>query len=187
MRFAPDFVIESDRLLIFAVSIAEYDKLSVDRSDPTLWVDRGVHNSWRHLLDSPGPLVHRIPRIEKDPSLVPYLLRMAVLKSTREIIGSAGFHDGPDENGMIEIGLEIVEAYREQGLAQELLTAMWDWVVHEPRVKTLRYTVSPDNFPSQAIIKKFGFAYCGQQIDEEDGPEDIYEMSADTYRRLKAG
>jgi RimJ/RimL family protein N-acetyltransferase len=58
--------------------------------------------------------------------------------------------------------------------------------VHEPRVKTLRYTVSPENFPSQAIIKKFGFAYCGQQIDEEDGPEDIYEMSADTYRRLKS-
>ncbi|MCX6453150.1 MAG: hypothetical protein NT174_08820, partial [Actinobacteria bacterium] len=61
MRFTPDFVIESDRLLIFAVSIAEYDKLSVERSDPTLWVDRGVHNSGRHLLDSPGPLVHRIP------------------------------------------------------------------------------------------------------------------------------
>jgi hypothetical protein len=28
---------------------------------------------------------------------------------------------------------------------------------------------------SQHIIKKLGFDYKGQQIDEEDGPEDIYE------------
>jgi len=58
--------------------------------------------------------------------------------------------------------------------------------VHDARVKTLRYTVSPENAPSQAIIKKFGFAHCGQQMDDEDGPEDIYEMSADDFRALRA-
>jgi RimJ/RimL family protein N-acetyltransferase len=45
-------------------------------------------------------------------------------------------------------------------------------------VKTLRYTVSPDNLASIAVINYFGFEYKGQQIDEEDGPENIYEMSA---------
>ena len=87
---------------------------------------------------------------------------------------------------MIEIGLEIVGEHQGQGLAQELVAAMWDWVVHDARVKTLRYTVSPENAPSQAIIKKFGFAHCGQQMDDEDGPEDIYEMSADDFRALRA-
>jgi len=186
MRFADDFVIESERLLIFAVDIAEYEKLAIDRSNPTLWVDRGFSNPYGHLVDEPGPLRHRIPRIAKDPSLVPFLLRMAVLKSTMEIVGSAGFHDGPDESGMIEIGLEIVGEHQGQGLAQELVAAMWDWVVHDARVNTLRYTVSPENAPSQAIIKKFGFAHCGQQMDDEDGPEDIYEMSADDFRALRA-
>jgi len=28
------------------------------------------------------------------------------------------------------------------------------------------------------LIEKFGFTHVGQQIDEQDGPEDIYEMSA---------
>jgi hypothetical protein len=31
------------------------------------------------------------------------------------------------------------------------------------------------------IIEGFGFNYLGQQIDEEDGPENIYEMSVDQF------
>jgi len=54
---------------------------------------------------------------------------------------------------------------------------MWSWVIKEPGVKILRYTVSPDNHPSVHLIEKFGFTHVGQQIDEQDGPEDIYEMS----------
>ncbi|OIQ74264.1 hypothetical protein GALL_440870 [mine drainage metagenome] len=83
---------------------------------------------------------------------------------------------------MIEIGISIEPAFRGQGYAQEALRGMWDWVVRDPQVKTLRYTVTPENAPSQAIIGKFGFSFLGQQIDDEDGPEDIFEMDVDEYR-----
>jgi RimJ/RimL family protein N-acetyltransferase len=59
---------------------------------------------------------------------------------------------------------------------------MWGWVVNSPQVKTLRYTVSPDNLISQHIIKKLGFNLVGEQIDEEDGLEEIYEMLSDSYQ-----
>jgi L-amino acid N-acyltransferase YncA len=55
---------------------------------------------------------------------------------------------------------------------------MWRWVIAQPGVKTLRYTVSPENAASIHLVNKFGFTHMGQQIDEIDGPEDIYEMSA---------
>ena len=84
---------------------------------------------------------------------------------------------------MIEVGMGIEPAFRGQGFAQELVLGMWGWVIDQPDVKILRYTVSPDNAPSQAIIKKFGFHFQGQQIDDEDGPEDIYEMSVEEFRR----
>jgi hypothetical protein len=32
-------------------------------------------------------------------------------------------------------------------------------------------------------VNSFGFDYVGQQEDEENGPESIYEMSADDYRK----
>jgi hypothetical protein len=41
--------------------------------------------------------------------------------------------------------------------------------------------VAPDNLPSQAIIAKFGGESRGQQIDDEDGPEDIYEITAEDF------
>jgi RimJ/RimL family protein N-acetyltransferase len=50
-------------------------------------------------------------------------------------------------------------------------------------VKTLRYTVSPDNLPSIAVINYFGFEYKDQQIDDIDGPENIYEMSTKEFQK----
>ncbi|MEI6217090.1 MAG: GNAT family N-acetyltransferase [Actinomycetes bacterium] len=177
-----DLLIRTPRLDLHTVTPRDYELLAVDRADSKLWQGRGFSNPYGHLVDDPGPLPFRIPRIKKDPTLAKYLLRMAVYRPTNEIIGSAGFHDAPDSEGMIEIGLGLVPEFRGRGLAQELLHGMWGWVVDDPKVKVLRYTVSPENAPSQAIIKKFGFTYRGQQIDEEDGPEDIFEMSANQYR-----
>lgn len=175
--------IRTARLDLHAVLPSEYAILAVDREDPRLWVDRGFSNPHRHLVEDSGPLPFRIPRIEANPDAAPYLLRMAVLRAEGAIVGSAGFHDLPDDAGMIEIGLGIEPGFRGRGLAQELLHGMWGWVIDQPGVVTLRYTVSPDNAPSQAIIRKLGFTYCGQQLDEIDGPEDIFELPADEYRR----
>lgn len=174
--------IETERLFLHAVLPAEYELLAVDREDPRLWQDRGFSNPHGHLIQDAGPLPHRIPRIRKNPELAPYLLRLAVLKESQAIIGSAGFHMEPDHHGMIEIGLGVVEPFRGQGLAQEILHGMWRWVIDQPRVLTLRYTVSATNAPSVAMIKKFKFHYVGQQIDQDDGPEDIYEMKVAEYR-----
>ena len=79
---------------------------------------------------------------------------------------------------MIEIGLGIESDYQNQGFAKEALLGMWRWAVTFPEVRRLRYTVSPENGSSISVIKYFGFEFKGQQIDEKDGPEDIYEMSA---------
>jgi RimJ/RimL family protein N-acetyltransferase len=178
-----DLLISTRRLDLHTVLPEEYRILQHDRADPRLWSDRGFANPLGHLVDDPGPLPYRIPRVEEDPDAAPYLLRLAVLRERAIVIGSAGFHARPDADGMIEIGLGIAPEERGRGFAQEVLRGMWGWVVAKPEVRTLRYTVSPDNAPSQAIIRTFGFDHVGQQLDEIDGPEDIYELSAEEYRR----
>jgi [ribosomal protein S5]-alanine N-acetyltransferase len=37
-------------------------------------------------------------------------------------------------------------------------------------------SVSPENDPSLAIVRKLGFVRTGEQIDEEDGLEHIFEL-----------
>lgn len=177
-----DLVLHTRRLDLCTVLPSECLLLAVDRADPRLWVDRGFANPHRHLVDDPGPLPFRLPRIAADPAAAPYLLRMAVLREERAIIGSAGFHLLPDSAGMIEIGLGVEEPFRGQGLAQEMLHGMWRWVIDQPGVTTLRYTVARDNAPSQAIIRAIGGEHMGVQVDEIDGPEDIFEVSAGDYR-----
>ncbi|MFM7147352.1 MAG: GNAT family N-acetyltransferase [Actinomycetales bacterium] len=174
--------LRTPRLDLYAVLPQEYELLAVDLGDPRLWADRGFTNPLRYLVDDPGPLPHRIARIRNRPEAAPYLLRLAVLRESRIIIGSAGFHDLPDADGMIEIGLGVEPAYRGQGYAQELLHGMWSWVIDQPGVTTLRYTVSPENAVSQAIIRKLQFERVGQQWDDEDGVEDIFQMTSTEYR-----
>jgi ribosomal-protein-alanine N-acetyltransferase len=182
-RFAGIPAISTARLQLQAVLPREYEILAFDRSDPALWIDRGFTNPHGYLHADPGPLPYRLPQIREHPERAAYLLRMAVHRESATIIGSAGFHGLPDVNGMIEIGVEIVPQWRGQGFAQEVLHGMWGWVLDQPNVRVLRYTVSPDNRPSQSIIRKFGFQFKGQQLDPKDGPEDIFEMDAVEYRR----
>lgn len=169
-------------MLLYTVLPSEYEVLAIDQADSNLWLDRGFSDPDKYFLNNPNPIKYRLPRVRQNPEYAKYLLRAAVLKDNPIIIASAGFHDAPDSNGMIEIGFGVDKKYQGRGFGQELLHGMWSWVVNDPQVKTLRYTVSPDNLISQHIIKKFGFEFKGQQIDEEDGPEDIYELSASDYK-----
>ena len=58
---------------------------------------------------------------------------------------------------------------------------MWKAISSRPDVKSLRYTVSPENEASMHIIKKLGFEQIGEQIDDEDGLELIFEMPMSAY------
>ncbi len=181
-------LIETPRLELHTVQPHDYDLILQQSDHPDLWVDRGFTNPYRHLVDDPGPLPFRIPRVKADPEAAPLLLRMAVRRADRVVVGSIGFHDRPDADGMIEVGLTVVEEYRRQGLATEMLRGMWAWVIDQPGVRILRYSVAPDNVASQHIIKGFGFGFVFQQQDEIDGPEDVFEMPAQEYRsRYLAG
>lgn len=163
--------------------------LHEDPDNPTLLTDRDFTNPHNELThEHSGPLRWRVPQVKADPTTNTWFVRWIVLRETKEIVGSISFHAPPDEVGMIEIGFGISELCRNQGFGKEALLGMWGWVIDQPGVTTLRYTVSATNGPSMSIINALGFAHIGQQIDEEYGPEEIYEMSGAEFRlRLKDG
>jgi ribosomal-protein-alanine N-acetyltransferase len=158
-----------------------------EKSDLGAISGRIFTNPYRVLVDDSGPLGWRVPQVKADPSTNKWFVRFIVLKQSLEIIGSTSFHGVPDENGMMEIGIGLDEKFWGKGYAKEALFGMWRWVVTQPGVSMLRYTVSPTNIASVKIIQGFGFTHIGQQIDEEDGPEDIYEMSVQDFKEKFAG
>lgn len=128
------------------------------------------------------PRVNRVADVREHPKHIRWYYRIMVDRARKQAVGSISFHAPPDATGMVEIGLGVAEAERGKGYAAEALAAMWDWACTQSAVKTLRYTVSPDNAASIALIAKFGFPLVGQQVDDEDGIELIFELSADEYR-----
>jgi RimJ/RimL family protein N-acetyltransferase len=179
-----DNPIHTKDLSLYTVFASEYELLEADYAHPKLWLDRGFSDPYKYFLNNRNPIPYRINQVRKNPESAKYLLRVAVLKQNMVVVGSAGFHKLPDENGMIEIGFGVDPAFQYKGFGKQILRGMWGWVANEPRVKILRYTVSPENLVSQHIIKKLGFHLVGEQMDEEDGLEQIYELSAEKYQSL---
>jgi RimJ/RimL family protein N-acetyltransferase len=124
-------------------------------------------------------LQFRISDLEVDPTAQPWLGRAIVLTEvdgTRRIIGSAGFHAPPDANGRVEIGYRVEPGHRRQGVATEVVRALFDWAAREHGVRKFRASVSPDNVASLAIIGRLGFRQTGVQIDDVDGEELVFEL-----------
>lgn len=177
-------VIDTPRLQLHHINVAELISLFESPEDQWIYEGKGFTNPHRELINSSGPLAWRVPQVKVEPQLNKWFVRWMVLKESREIIGSTSFHGAPNEDGMIEIGLGVCSQFQRQGFAYEALAGMWGWVCTQESVKTLRYTVAASNIASIALVNKFGFAHIGQQMDEEDGPEEIYELSAEKFREL---
>lgn len=90
-------------------------------------------------------------------------------------VGLAGFHAAPDAAGMVEVGYRIDYEFRRRGYARRALEILL-FVAHQhPDVKTVRATISPDNAASLALIGSYPFVENGEQWDDEDGREIIFE------------
>jgi RimJ/RimL family protein N-acetyltransferase len=174
-------VILTSRLELHHIPAQGIINLLEKKDDGAAIAGRSFLNPHNVLVDSSGPLAWRVPQVKVDPSCNKWFVRFIVLQESREVIGSTSFHGVPDENGMIEIGLGVEEPFRNQGFAKEALLGMWRWVSAQTGVRKLRYTVSPENLASIAVIDYFGFVYKGQQIDDIDGPENIYEMGTEEF------
>jgi [ribosomal protein S5]-alanine N-acetyltransferase len=143
------------------------------------------------LLDArvPGDLIApeadffrlRLGQMKQDPSLQEWLVRAIVLRESREAVGHAGFHGKPGTNGKqdpeaVELGYTIYEPYRGRGFATETAAALIQWARDEHRVRRFIVSIAPDNAPSLAIARKLGFVQTGEQWDDEDGLELVFEL-----------
>lgn len=117
----------------------------------------------------------RSRQVDADPAAVAWVTGVVWDPEIRTAVGRAGFHGPPDDAGMVEIGYAIDPAYRRRGYARAALTFLLDRADREPDVTTVRASISPDNVGSHAVIAGFGFIPVGEQWDDEDGLEAVYE------------
>jgi len=118
----------------------------------------------------------RHDQIGRDPAAADWVARAAIMDG--EVVGHVGFHGPPDDDGMVEVAYSVDPELRRRGHARRLLAAALDWVAGVPAARTVRASISPDNPASLAVLRPFGFAPVGEQWDDEDGLELLFERPA---------
>jgi [ribosomal protein S5]-alanine N-acetyltransferase len=120
----------------------------------------------------------RLDQIGADPESGRWIARAAVAEPEGVVVGHAGFHGPPDSAGMVEVAYSVDPAHRRRGYATAMLRELLRRAADEPGVTTVRATISPDNAGSLATVAGFGFVRNGEQWDEEDGLELIFDRPA---------
>ena len=140
-----------------------------------------VPEGWPDAHDD-GFLRGRRAKIEADPSLAQWVRGVVVPGSApvRALAGHVGFHgppgvNGPGAAGALEVGYTIFEAYRGRGFATEAVEALVAWAGREHGVRNFFASIAPANAPSLAVVARLGFTRCGEQWDDEDGLELVFE------------
>jgi RimJ/RimL family protein N-acetyltransferase len=128
-----------------------------------------------------GVWQRRRKQVERDPASATWVTGVIWDERHHVAVGRAGYHGPPDPSGMVEIGYAVDPAYRRRGYARAALEALLQRAAREPQVRTVRVAISPDNVASYQLASQYGFTKVGEQWDDEDGLEIIYE--ADAQRR----
>jgi RimJ/RimL family protein N-acetyltransferase len=118
----------------------------------------------------------RATQVLETPADLPWVTGVLVDDTSGAVVGGAGFHGAPDADGMVEVGYGTDPDHRRRGYARAALLLMVERAQEDPAVRVLRATVSPDNTASLGLVAQLPFVEVGEQWDDEDGLETIFEL-----------
>jgi RimJ/RimL family protein N-acetyltransferase len=122
----------------------------------------------------------RSEQCAKDPDAAAWVTGIVWDEENSFAAGAAGFHGPPDADGTVEIGYRVDPALRRRGYAGAALEALLMRAATEPDVRRVRLSIRPGNVPSERLAQRYGFDRIGEQWDDEDGLEYVYERAART-------
>jgi ribosomal-protein-alanine N-acetyltransferase len=174
--------IRSQRLELVSISPDFIEALLAERRrDAEAEATLTLPDGWPGSHDG-GFLRFRLRQMREEPEIQEWFVYAVVLPDgERPMIGHAGFHGPPGVNAIkapdaVEVGYSIFEPYRRRGYATEVVHALIDWASHEHGIRRFIASISPENVPSLALVRRLGFKHTGQHWDEEDGEELEFEL-----------
>ncbi|MDP9467666.1 MAG: GNAT family N-acetyltransferase [Chloroflexota bacterium] len=173
-----ELVIRSERLELPLLSLDQLDRLAAS-AGASLATELQATLSPDWLDQVRGLAARRAQQLRLHPEDGPWLLRPILRGApdgSRAAIGYLNFHAGPDEEGMVEVGYSLLREARGHGYAIEAVRAAFAWATRIHGIHRFRASVAPDNQRSLNLIGKLGFRQTGDQWDDEDGLELVFEL-----------
>jgi RimJ/RimL family protein N-acetyltransferase len=83
------------------------------------------------------------------------------------LIGNAGFKGPPNDDGMVEIGYAVLDAFQSKGFATEATQALFEWAAKQPGVKSVIAETFPHLSASIRVMEKCGMTLLGPGSEPE--------------------
>lgn len=153
-------------------ALAAGDLAGANAASPVPLSDYFAGPEWRSVWKM------RSEQVRQDPGSAAWVTGVIWDAAAQLAVGRAGYHGPPDPAGMVEIGYAVDPDHRRRGYARAALESLLRRAVDNPAVLTCRVSIRPDNTVSSDLASQYGFTAVGQQWDDEDGWEIIYEVNA---------
>jgi [ribosomal protein S5]-alanine N-acetyltransferase len=147
-------ILETQRLKLLPFTLELTKATLAERARLTEMLGVAIPDAWPGA-DMLEALPHFIEAMEKDPLGLVWD-GIIIHKADQIAIGGIGFHGGPDEAGMVEIGYNIIPAYEGQGYATEMTRRVIDWAFHTPGIQVITAECLDDNIGSIRVLEKVG-------------------------------
>jgi len=145
--------LETERLLLRRMSVDDVDFYFRQFSDPDI-VELTTFDAPKDLEGARDELhEYCLDNFVNDTGI-----RWGITeKGSPDLIGTCGFYKWVKHAKRAEIGYDLVEAYRRQGIMTEALTSMIDFLFGSVQMNRLEALTIPMNEGSNRLLQKLGF------------------------------
>lgn len=132
-------------------------------------IEEGDLNVWYSYLSIPSVVEHTSWNLESAQELSMYvwhreaftpstLLRFAIaLRTTNELVGTAGFHTVSPQNRSAELAYDLSPSVWGKGIATSIANALVSWAHQHVGVLRVQSTVLESNGRSAKVLERCGF------------------------------
>jgi [ribosomal protein S5]-alanine N-acetyltransferase len=152
--------IETERMIAIPFSISVMEMALKDKEELARVIEVAIPDEW------PGPdFKEALPFLyegRKQKKSNQEWDALIILKDQKVLIGDIGYKGGPDPAGTVDLGYSIVLAFRNRGLATEIVRHAVNWAREVKRIiaECMKITC-----PSMRVLEKIGFTRIGATAD----------------------
>lgn len=148
--------IETDRLYIRQLTDDDFDLLSLiwaERCQAQLIAFGADQTTWENFL-------REMWETTQDPAI---LTGVIFLRDSGQFCGRVNMQEVDRE--VPEIGIDILEAYQNQGYGPEAAAAFANWYGEDRQITEIKVCIAAANVRSAHVFQKLGAAYIGEDPD----------------------
>lgn len=156
----------SKRLRFINASAEVLEKILEGNESLSAYLQINVPDNWTEFGEA--PFRYALSKIQSDPGSEQWWSWLPVLIDENILIGNCGYKGRPKDGG-VEIGYEVISAYRGIGLATEIAAVLVDNAFNYPEVERVIAHTLPEENASCKVLSKCGFDFVEEVFDLEDG------------------